>query len=149
PPSDGIELKLDGGEGGASAENTVFVDLSTDKQEAVKRISWNLGFYSGSQFRVILNNTAGASALKVEKTDLNAVSESDINLDDLAIGLGEPGAFDNIDDLTGDLTKTLIPEISATESSNQIFVINPIGGSHGTTITTDNLYKVRIIRSGN
>lgn len=149
PPSDGTEMTLDGGEGGSSAENTVFVDLSTDTQKSIKRTSWSLGFYNGSQFRVILNNTAGASALKVSKTDLNAVSESDINLDDLAISLGTPGAFDNIDDLTGDLTKTLIPEISATESSNQVFVINPVGGSHGATISADNLYKVRILRSGN
>jgi len=149
PPSDGTEMTLNGGEGGASAENTVYVDLSTDTQTPVKRTSWNLGFYNGSQFRVILNSTAGASAVKVNKTDLNAVSESDINIDDLAIALGTPDAFENIDDLTGDLTKTLIPEISATENSNQVFVINPVGGSHTTTITADDLYKVRIIRSGN
>jgi hypothetical protein len=149
PPSDGTEMTLNGGEGGSSAENTVFVDLSTDKQEAIKRISWNLGFYSGSQFRVILNNTSGATALKVNKTDLNAVSESDIDLADLTISLGTPGAFGNIDDLTGDLTKTLIPEISATDNNNQVFVINPIGGSHGATITADDLFKVRILRSGN
>jgi len=149
PPSEGTELKLNGGEGGSSAENTVYVDLSTDTQTDVKRTSWNLGFYNGSQFRVILNSTAGASAVEVKnKTDLNAVSESDIDIDELAIGLGEPGAFDNIDDLTGDLSKTLISEISATEGNNKVYVINPIGGSHGATITADDLYKVRILRSG-
>ncbi|WP_118196399.1 HmuY family protein [Albibacterium indicum] len=149
PPSDGTELTLDGGEGGSSAANTVFVDLSADKQSSVKRTSWNLGFYNGSQFRVVLNNTAGASAVQVNKADLNAVSESDVNLDDLAIALGSPNAFDNIDDLTGDLSKTLIPEISATADNNKVFVVNPVGGSHGAVITADDLYKIRILREGN
>lgn len=149
PPSDGTELTLDGGEGGSSAANTVFVDLSADKQTSVKRTSWNLGFYNGSQFRVILNNTAGASAVQVNATDLNAVSESDLNLDDLAIALGSPNAFDNIDDLTGDLSKTLIPEISSTADNNKVFVVNPVGGGHGDVITADNLYKIRVIREGN
>lgn len=148
PPSDGTNMTLNGGEGGSSAENTVFVDLSTDTQTDVKRTSWDLGFYNGDQFHVVLNNTAGASAIEVNNTDLKAVSESDINLDDLAIGLGEAGAFDNIDNLTGDLTKTLIPGISATEGDNKIYVINTIGGSHGAAITADHLYKIRIVRSG-
>jgi len=149
PPSDGTEMTLNGGEGGSAAENTVFVDFSADKQESIKRTSWNLGFYSGTQFRVILNNTAGASALKVNKSDINAVSESDINVDDLAIELGTPGAFGNIDDVTGDITKTLIPEISSTDDDNKVFVINTVGGSHGATINPADLYKVRILKAGN
>jgi len=149
PPSEGTEMTLNGGVGGSSAQNTVFVDLSAAKQDSAKRASWNLGFYSGSQFRVILNNTNGASAVAVDKTDINAVSASDIDLDDLAIPLGQPGAFGNIDDVTGDLTKTVISEISATETDNKVYVINPAGGSFGSVISEDNLYKVRILRSGN
>lgn len=148
PPSDGTTLTLNGGEGGSSAANTVFVDLSADKQSSVKRTSWNLGFYNGDQFRVVLNNTAGASAVEVNKTDLNAVSESDITLDDLQIALGSPGAFDNIDDVTGDLSKTLISEISATDVNNKVYVMNLIGGGHGDVISADNLYKIRVVREG-
>lgn len=147
PPSDGTELTLNGGEGGSSAENSVFVDLSADKQTSVKRVSWNLGFFNGSPFRVVLNNTAGASAIPVDATDLNAVSESDINLDELAIALGSPNAFDNIDDITGDLSKTLIPEISTTEANNKVFIINPVGGGHGDVISADKLYKIRVLRA--
>lgn len=149
PPSDGTTLKLDGGEGGSSAANTVFVDLSADKQTSIKRTSWNLGFYNGSQFRVVLNNTAGASAVEVNKANLNEVSESDIILDDLKIALGTPNAFDNIDDVTGDLSKTLIPEISATADNNKVYVINPVGGGHGDVISADNLYKIRVLREAN
>src|SRR5690606_36415384 len=82
PPSDGSTLTLNGGSGESAAENSVFVDLSADQQTAIKRTSWNLGFYSGSEFRVILNSTSGASAIAVGKTDINAVSASDHNVDD-------------------------------------------------------------------
>ncbi|MFB2117922.1 HmuY family protein [Parapedobacter sp. 2B3] len=149
PPSEGTEMTLNGGEGGSSAENSVYVDLSAEQQSAVKRDSWNLGFYSGSQFRVILNSTNGSSAIAVDKTDINAVSASDINIDDLAIPLGQPGAFDNIDDVTGDLSKTVIAEIAASEAENKVYVINPKGGSHSDALLEENLYKVRILRSGN
>src|SRR5690606_22280663 len=66
PPSEGTEMTLNGGIGGNSAENTVFVDLSAAKQDSAKRASWNLGFYSRSQFRVILNSTNGSSAIVVD-----------------------------------------------------------------------------------
>lgn len=148
PPSDGTTMKLNGGEGGSSAENTVFVDLSTDKQSAVKRSAWDLGFYNGDDFRVILNNTAGASAVSIDASDLNQVSASDVDLAELSIALGTPGAFDNVDDLTGDLSKTIIPAISATDADNKVFIINPIGGVHGAEINAADLYKIRVIRTG-
>src|SRR5690606_27732070 len=124
PPSDGTEMTLNGGEGGSAAENTVFVDFSAGKQSSVNRKSWNLGFYNGDQFRVVLNNTAGASAIEVNKTDINAVSEVDISVQDLVIPLGTAGAFHNVDDLTGDLSKTLIPEITTNENESKVYVIN-------------------------
>jgi len=149
PPSEGTAMTLNGGVGGSSAQNSVFVDLSADKQDSVKRSSWNLGFYCGSQFRVKLNNTTGASAVLVNKTDLNAVSASDINVDELAIPLGQPGSFGNIDGVDGELSHTFIPEIAASDADNKVYVINPIGGSFSTVISPDNLYKVRILRASN
>jgi len=148
PPSDGTTLTLDGGEGGSAAENSVYVDLSAEQQTSVKRDSWSLGFYNGSEFRVILNSTNGSSAVAVDETDINAVSADDINIDDLTIPLGQPGAFDNIDDVTGDLDNTVIAEISATDAENKVYVVNPKGGSHADVISADQLYKVRILRAG-
>src|SRR5690606_16567048 len=113
-----------------------------------KRTSWNLGFYSGSQFRVILNSTNGSSAIALNKTDLNGVSATDIDINDLAIPLGEPGAFSNIDDVGGDLSKTLIAEIAITESDNKIYIVNPKGGSHADALTPENLFKIRVLRDG-
>src|SRR5699024_12297236 len=73
PPSDGTQMTLNGGEGGSAAENTVFVDLSADKQTPVKRTTWNLGFYNGNQFRVILNSTNDYTAIEVKQTENNPV----------------------------------------------------------------------------
>ncbi len=148
PPSEGTEMTLDGGEGGSSAQNSVFVDLSAAMQSSVKRESWDLGFYSGSQFRVKLNNTSGASAIQVDATDLNDVDENTLDLEDLAIPLGTPGEFSLFDDVSGDITKTVIAEVSSTEAENKVYVVNPIGGSHGATIDADKVYKIRILRSG-
>lgn len=148
PPSDGTQMTLNGGEGGSAAENTVFVDLSADKQTPVKRTTWNLGFYNGNQFRVILNSTSGSSAIEVNETDINAVNADNTDLEGLNIALGTPGAFDNIDDLTGDISKTLIPEISETENNNKVYVINTSGGSHGAGLDPENLFKVRILKAG-
>lgn len=150
PPSNGQTQTLNGGAGGASAVNSVYVDLSTDKQDSIKRNSWDLAFYSGSSFRVGLNSTNGASAVMVNKTDINSVTSSDIVLDDLAIALGTAGAFDNIDDIvTGDIGNTVIAEISATDANNKVYVINTEGGSHTATLSLDKLIKVRILRKGN
>lgn len=148
--SEGSELQLNGligGESGASAGNSVFVDLSSNVQTAVARDSWDLGFYSGDVFRVIVNNTNGASAIVVDETDLAQVDASDINVDDLAIGFAA-GSFSAYDSINGDLNYTAIGEISATESENKVYVVNRAGGS-ATTQPADELVKIRIVRKDN
>ncbi len=142
--SSGAEMQLDGGGGEASAVNSVFVDFSNNKQVAVRRDSWDLGFYSGTDFRVIINNTNGASAIKVDKTDLAQVTSADIKPEDLRLGRGL-GSFALFDDITGDLTKTVIPAISAAANDNKVYVINRAGGS-GAISAVEDLYKVRVIR---
>jgi hypothetical protein len=118
--------------------------LSANRQTAVSRDSWDLGFYNGSSFRVIINSSNGASAIKVDKTDINAVSAADIDPNTLIVGLGE-GSFDLYDDITGDLNKTVIAEVSANAADNKVYVINRKGGS-GAVLPSDELYKIRIIR---
>ncbi|WP_214070076.1 HmuY family protein [Mucilaginibacter sp. dw_454] len=143
--STGSSLTLNGGDGGAAAVNSVFVDLSANSQTSVLRSSWDLGFYNGDDFRVILNNSAAASVVAVNKTDINTVSASDINLADLELGFGK-GTFTIYDDVNGDLTKTAIPQISATDASNKVYVINRAGGS-GTTAAAADLIKIRVLRT--
>ncbi|CAM4323076.1 type I secretion C-terminal target domain (VC_A0849 subclass) [Pedobacter westerhofensis] len=60
-----------------SAYNSAFLDFSTNTQTAVVRSSWDLGFYCGTDFRVIINHTVGAAVAVSDKTDLNAVTIAD------------------------------------------------------------------------
>ncbi|RAK03260.1 heme-binding HmuY-like protein [Larkinella arboricola] len=143
--SAGSQMKLEGGEGGASAVNSVFVDFSNNLQKAVARASWDLGFYNGTDFRVIINGTTGATAQELTKTDLSQVTPADTaGLRNVLILSQGTGSFENVDDVDGDLTKTVIKAISATDAENKVYIINP--GTSGAASRP--WYKVRIIRKG-
>ncbi|KQS33323.1 HmuY family protein [Dyadobacter sp. Leaf189] len=147
--SEGTSIQLNGiadDEPGSSAANAVFLDLSSNTQTAVLRDSWDLGFYSGTDFRVIINGTNGASALMVNKSDINAVTAGDFVADSLAVGQGK-GKLTLVDDAKGDLTKTVIKEISATDADNKVYILNRKGGT-ANVLPADQLYKIRIVRKG-
>lgn len=156
PPSDGSTMTLKGligSEAGASAGNSVFVDFSTDKQTSVARTSWDLGFYSGTDFRVIINHSTGAAAIALNKTDLNTVTAADTaalaTAATLTLGQGA-GDFPNIDPVEGNtatyLAGTVIKTISATDADNKVYIVNRgvagVTGSRG-------WQKIRVIRNGN
>lgn len=147
PPSSGSSMQLEGGNGGASAENTVFVDLSTDKQSSVKRNSWDLGFYCGAEFRVILNYSKAAFARATNKTDINAVSAADTVGMQLLFNHGNPQLLSSglIDDLSGDINKTAIPAISAADADNKVMIINRWNDEMN--VRDSNFFKVRILRN--
>ncbi|TWR28931.1 hypothetical protein FPZ43_11745 [Mucilaginibacter pallidiroseus] len=145
--STGSALTLEGGTGGSAAVNSVYVDLSANAQSSVLRTSWDLGFYNGDDFRVILNNTAVASTVMVDKTDINAVTANDVTLANLELGFGK-GSFSTFDDVNGDLTKTAIAGVSATDANNKVYVINRVGGS-GSTAAAADLIKIRVLRATN
>jgi hypothetical protein len=146
PPSDGSTQTLNGGTGGASAVNSVYVDLSTDNQGSIARTAWDLGFYCGSDFRVIINNTTAATAKVIAKNDLTQITADDTLgfSDALALGQGL-GTMEIIDDVDGDLTKTVIPAISATDADNKVYVLKP---SNGMVAPAKDWYKIRILRNG-
>lgn len=159
PPSDGSSLTLNGligTEAGTSAGNSVFVDFSTDKQVSAARASWDLGFYSGSDFRVVLNNTMGAAAIALTKTDLNTVTAADTTAlaiaTTLTIGQGA-GSFANIDPVEGVasayLAGTVIKAVSATDADNKVYIVNR--GAAGLIPATENRgwQKIRVLRNGN
>lgn len=153
-------MELNGG--GATYPNKVFIDLSANRQTAVARNTWDLGFSSGSDFRVILNSSNGMMARAINKTDLNAVTAADTTGFGLqlslpavfaAINLATPPAWVSeaitwIDDPSGDLTKTAIAAVSATASENKVFIINR-GQGPGTPAPELGWKKIRVIRNGN
>ncbi|MDR6803616.1 hypothetical protein J2Y45_000886 [Dyadobacter sp. BE34] len=145
--SEGTSIQLNGiagSEAGSSAANSVFLDLSSNQQTPVLRSSWDLGFYGGSDFRVTINGTNGASALAINKTDINAVSDKDFKTDSLAVGQGV-GKLSLVDDAAGDITKTVIAAVSATDADNKVYILNRKGGSMDVLPVAD-LYKIRILR---
>ncbi|MHA4742589.1 HmuY family protein [Dyadobacter sp. MSC1_007] len=147
--SEGNTIQLNGiagSEPGSSAANSVFLDLSSNVQTPVLRDSWDLGFYGAADFRVIINASNGASALMIDKSDINAVSAKDLVPDSLAVGQGT-GKLGLVDDAKGDLTKTVIKEVSATDADNKVYILNRKGGS-GTVLPADQLYKIRVLRKG-
>lgn len=151
PPSSGSTLTLNGliaNEEGTSAGNSVYVDLSSDSPTPVARDSWDLGFYSGTEFKVILNATNGASVISVNKTDINAVTSTDFDPNNLKIGHGQ-GNFNIIDDSREKniLNKTAIAPISQNDTENKVYIINRKGGS-ANVLPNEDLYKIRILRKG-
>jgi hypothetical protein len=156
PPSEGSTLTLNGligTEAGTSAGNSVFVDFSTDKQTQAARASWDLGFYSGAEYRVILNHSAGATAIATGKTNLNEVTAADttalVSSATLALGQGA-GGFGTIDPVEGTaaayLAGTVIQAVSATETDNKVYIVNR--GSSGLE-GNRGWQKIRIIRNAN
>ncbi len=148
--SEGAEITLNGLTGdelpGDAPGNSVFVDLSSNVQKAVARTSWDLGFFNGEDFRVIINNTSGASVIMVDKTDINDVSAADVNPADLAVGFGE-GHLGLIDDVAGHIGNTAIPAIASADNDNKVYIINRVGGS-GTTTAVAEFEKIRVLRNG-
>lgn len=148
PPTDGKIMSLSGGSGGGNAANTVFVDMSNARQDSVKRASWDLAFYTGSEFRVLLNQTTGAGAKVTNKTDLAQVTATDTIGLTLSTNLLDPQPTDlaYFDDLSGNISQTVIPVISAVDSDNKVIILNR-GAAGG--IPPRPWIKLRVLRNSN
>jgi hypothetical protein len=142
--SEGSSMTLQGGEGGSSAVNSVFVDFSNNAQSSVLRKSWDLGFYCGDDFRVILNNTVGASAIAIDKTDLAQVTAADTASLNLVVASSNTNALNIIDNVSGDLTKTVFGNISSVDAENKVFIVSrgALGG-----VAARAWKKVRVLRT--
>jgi len=147
--SSGAEIQLNGiagTEAGSVAGNAVYLDLSADKQTSSLRAGWDLGFYSGADFRVILNNTSSAGAKVLAKNDLTTVVAADTIGLTLAPSQLNPlpehlAWFDNI---AGDLAKTVIPEVSAADADNKVIILNRGAGGG---IAARAWVKLRVLRN--
>lgn len=143
--------------GGSAQPNQVFIDLSSESQTVVQRNSWDLGFYAGNEFRVILNNSTSALARAIESTDLTTVTAEDtigmgaqLDIDAIFGSLfGAPPAWlDQAQNWTdqpdGSLEGTAIAGISATASENKVYIINRGKNADG---TARGWMKARILRN--
>lgn len=146
PPTDGKTQTLSGGPGGASAVNSAFIDLSTGRPDSVLRASWDLGFYSGPDFRVILNNTTSAGVKVTTRNDLAQITAADTVGLTLAVSQTNPLPSDLVyfDDASGDITKTAIPAVSAVDADNKVIILNR---GTGGGIAARPWIKLRVLRN--
>ncbi|MEO8516327.1 MAG: HmuY family protein [Flavobacterium sp.] len=160
PPSSGAVLQPT--VGGANQPNQVYLDLSSNGSTVVNRAAWDFGFYSGSDYRVIIN---GALKMAVKKLATNDITLAQTSDSDVAVGAGtNPSVNGYCDNPTGVLVGsgagigTAIAEISATDADNNVYLINlgftisrttPSVGSVSVDGDARGWKKVRILRSGN
>lgn len=121
PPIQGNEIAPE--VGGPGQPYQVWVDLSTGEMKKTLRTDWDLGFYSGDEFAVILNTSALMSATEIEGvTELSQVnSESVANLmTQVQVGTFNPDNIQYVDDVKGNYLEngTVIKE------SGKIYLVN-------------------------
>ncbi len=151
---------IDGG--GTLYPNKVFIDLSANRMSSYPRLDFDLGFASGADYRVILNAANGMLAYATTKNDLTQVNAADtvgltsrfsLNAIFSAItGTDVPSWISGtpawIDEPNGNLAKTSISEISVSDTSNKVYIINQ-GMGVGAPAPALPWKKIRILRKGN
>ncbi|MEO6539910.1 MAG: hypothetical protein ABIN74_02920, partial [Ferruginibacter sp.] len=149
PTSTGADVKLNGiagNEAGAVAGNAVYLDLSGERQTAVLRSAWDLGFYCSTDFRVILNNSIVAGAKVLTQNSLADVGAADTV--GLTLSTSQfnplPGDLNYFDNIAGDLTKTVIPAVSAVDADNKVIILNR---GTGGGIAARPWVKLRVLRN--
>ncbi|MDP5201316.1 HmuY family protein [Flavobacterium sp. DG2-3] len=147
--------------GGPNQPNQLYLDLSSGISTSVNRAAWDFGFYSGSDFRVIINGSVKMAVKKLETSDITLPQEIDSNV---TVGAGTTAASNGfVDNPTGVLTGagaglgTAIAEISATDADNKVYLVNmgaavstKVAGTGGVEVDGDSRgwKKVRILRNG-
>lgn len=147
------------GVGGANVPNQVYIDLSAGNQTAVERTKWDLGFFSGDDFRVAINGSLKMAVKKLDITDITQVVTID---NTVAVGEGGGSGVINgniayVDGPNGNIKTTAIAEVSATDSENNVYLLNlgydlstvaPGVGSVNPYGDARGWRKIRILRNG-
>lgn len=132
-PSEGISVESH--VGGPTQPDQVWVDLSDvdqngqPRQDVNVRTDWDLAFFSGSSFKVMLNSSIMMGAAKIPNaTDISLVKESDLTalMAQVQVANFNPSNTVYIDDVKGNFPSgyTAIDEIKADASKNGIYLIN-------------------------
>ncbi|WP_347219259.1 HmuY family protein [Chryseobacterium sp.] len=134
-PSEGVAVKppVDG----SAQPNQVWIDLSDivdentgqPRQTVNNRTNWDLAFYSGNEFKVVLNTSIMMAAAKIPGiTDIEKVKESDVASlkGDVQVADFNPDNVKYIDDVKGNFPSgaTAIAEIKAEPSENAVYLVN-------------------------
>ncbi|WP_415326510.1 HmuY family protein [Chryseobacterium sp. MMS23-Vi53] len=148
--------------GGPTQPNQIWFDLGTDTEILTKRTDWDLAFYSGSSFKVILNSSIMMAAGKIANaTNIDQVTEASVSslMTQVQVANFNPANTIYIDDVKGDFPSgvTAIEEIKANDSDNAIYLVNMgkeifdgavATGSVNTGTVSRGWMKVQVVRSG-
>lgn len=149
---------MDAEQGGLSQPNQVYIDLSSNTQTAVRRDSWEIAFYSGTENRVFLNSSLLVSAAELNGvTDILSITEDS--------DLTAPLEFNTLDQFqqSTTVTVTTIAELIAglpvsypqygNVAEDLVFTDNKEGTLEGTAFaeisTTPEQNNVYIVSLGN
>ncbi|WCO02664.1 HmuY family protein [Psychroserpens ponticola] len=165
-PQEPLNIIIDGAAiapeiGGPNQQNQVYIDLSTNTTTSVQRDSWDLGFYSGNDFRVVINGSIAMATTELYTTDIDAITSSTQEVIDLQPQV-KVGTFDSsnlayVDTFDGNINGTAIEQISDIDSENSVYLVN-LGNEVGTDIPATGVsldgeergwIKVRILKEGN
>lgn len=154
------EAIIEASTGGPNQPNQLYVDLSTATKTSIQRESWDLGFSSGSSFRVMINGSVKMAVKQVNTTNIDEVQTEDATV---SVGFSTPASWGYVDNPTGVLegagsgVGTAIAEVSAIDTNNKVYLVN-LGFKVGTTtpnlgaVATDGdprgWKKIRVTRSG-
>jgi hypothetical protein len=160
PKTDGsvVEPKV----GGAAQPNQIWFDFGTDTQVLTKRTDWDLAFYSGSSFKVILNSSVMMAATKIPNaTNINQVTEASVSTLMTKVQVAN---FDTtntvyIDDVKGNFPSgyTAIDEVKANDADNAVYLVNMgkeiytgsiSAGSVNTGTVSRGWMKIQVVRNG-
>lgn len=165
----GKAYTLSPGVGGPNEPNQVYVDLSSGKMTSVRRDTWDLAFYCGDDFRVILNASIAMTVKETPSTDIHKFVAPDTGIlfsDDPRFPSRKAITDHLIDDPRGILqeeaglegTGTAIARVSEKEEENKVYLLN-LGNEISTTTpelgsinlqgTHRGFIKIRVKRSSN
>lgn len=144
PANEKGEMTIEGKGDKEDYQYMVYVNMSTGKQKGIERKSWDIAVESGNGFHVILNPAYGTTAASTGKTDFASVTADDAANISLP-GPHMPMGTQYVDDLSGDLNKTVFGEIPANESDAKVFFV----ATDKNKDPKDNWYKVKVSRTEN
>ena len=142
--------------GGNTFPKQVYIDLSSGISTGVARTSWDLGFDSGADFRVVLNSAVNNFAVKQLAT--NNIDEVQAEDAKVTTGNFDPTGVAYIDNPSGNLNKTAIAEVATADADNKVYLVNlgqevatePVSGTGASLAGAARGWKkIRILKSGN
>lgn len=114
-----------------NAKYSVYMDFSKGVQSRAQRPSWDFAVYCGTENRLILNSSMGATAVALNKSVLTEVNGNDtIPLKDaqtLVLG-ASVNSIRTVDPVSGSLNTylsgTVFPEVTADQAASKVYIVN-------------------------